>query len=115
MCKKKREIYEFNIYYIILFLDVSSNVFKRKKASRMKKSPPSLNPLMHSFLMFLQAITLFGFICATSNITTVPNYANIVDIHLVSLQGTTLFGFIFATLNVAMVPSYANIVDMHLV
>ena len=49
----------------------------------MKKSHPSLNPLMHSFLMFLKGITLFGFICATSNITTVPNYSNIVDMHLV--------------------------------
>ena len=66
-------------------------------------------------LVSLQVTTLFGFIFATSNITTVPSNANIVDEHLVFLQGTTLFGFIFATINVAMVPSDANIVNIHLV
>ena len=71
--------------------------------------------LMHAFLMSLQVTSLFGFICATSNITMVPNYANIVDIHLVLLQGTTMFGFIFATVNTTMMPSDTNIVDMHLV
>ena len=33
--------------------------------------------------VLLQVTALFGFICATINITTVPNYANIVNIHLV--------------------------------
>ena len=39
--------------------------------------------LMHAFLVSLQITSLFGFICATSNITMVPNNANIVNIHLV--------------------------------
>ena len=70
---------------------------------------------MHSLHVFLQATILFGFICAAINIAMMPNYANIVNIHLVLLQGTTIFGFICAIINTAMVPSYANIVDMHLV
>ena len=60
-------------------------------------------------LVSLQVTTLFGFIFATSNITTVPSNANIVDEHLVFLQGTTLFGFIFTTINIAVVPNYSNI------
>ena len=47
--------------------------------------------LMHAFLVSLQITSLFGFICATSNITMVPNYANIMDIHLVSLEVSLLF------------------------
>ena len=57
----------------------------------------------------IQVTFLFGFICATSNITAVPNNANIVDMHLVFLQVTTLFGFIFATINTATMPNYSNI------
>ena len=75
----------------------------------------SVRLLMSSFLMLLQITTMFGFICATINIAMVPNYANIVDIHLVLLQATTQFGFICATINTTMVPNYANIVNMHLV
>ena len=70
--------------------------------------------MFNSFVL-LQVTTLSGFIFATINTTMVPNYANIVDIHLVFLQGTTVFGFIFATINVTMVPNYANIMDIHLV
>ena len=66
---------------------------------------------MHATLMSLQVTTLFGFKCATINIAMVPNYVNIVDIHLVSLQATTLFGFKCATINTAVVPNYANIVQ----
>ena len=71
--------------------------------------------LMSAFLMPVQITILFEFICATNNITMVPNYANIVDEHLVLLQVTIIFGFICATLDIAMVPSYANIVNIHLV
>ena len=75
----------------------------------------SVRLLMSSFLMSLQGAFLFGFECATRNIAMVPNYANIVDIHLVSLQATTLFGFKCATFNIAMMPNHANIVNIHLV
>ena len=34
-------------------------------------------------LVFLQMTTIFGFMCATINITMVPLGVNIVDIHLV--------------------------------
>ena len=34
-------------------------------------------------LVFLQVTTLFGFVFATINTTMVPNYSNIVNIHLV--------------------------------
>ena len=43
----------------------------------------SVRLLMSAFLMSLHATFLFGFIFATINTAVVPNYANIVDIHLV--------------------------------
>ena len=70
--------------------------------------------LMHATLMSLQVTTLFGFKCATINITMLPSYANIMDITLVFLHATTIFGFKCATINVTVVPNYANIVDIHL-
>ena len=70
---------------------------------------------MHATLMSLQQPILFGFIRATLNIAMVPNYSNIMDIHLVFLHITSVFGFMFATINTTMVPNYSNIVDIHLV
>ena len=64
---------------------------------------------MSSFLMSLQVTGVFGFMFATINTAMVPNYSNIMDMHLVFLQVTTLFGFIFATINTAVVPSATNI------
>ena len=65
-----------------------------------------------SSFVLLQVTTLFGFICATLNITIVPSDVNIVDHTLVLLQATTLFGFICATINTTMVPNYSNIILM---
>ena len=38
---------------------------------------------MDIHLVSLQMTTIFGFECATFNVAVVPNYVNIVDIHLV--------------------------------
>ena len=64
---------------------------------------------MSSFLVLLQVATIFGFIRASADVAMVPNYVNIVNMHLVSLQITSVFGFMRATINTAMVPNYSNI------
>ena len=44
---------------------------------------PSYANIVFEHLVLLQVTILFGFICAITNTATVPNYANIVNIHLV--------------------------------
>ena len=44
---------------------------------------PSDTNIVNVHLVFLQGTILFGFICATFYIAMVPNYVNIVDMHLV--------------------------------
>ena len=81
----------------------------------LKKKHTDFFLIVFNSFVSLQVTTLFGFIFATNNVAMVPNYSNIVDMHLVSLQVTTIFGFICATLKTTMMPNNANIVDMHLV
>ena len=44
---------------------------------------PSDANIVDIHLVFLQVTTLLGFIFATLNVAMVPNYSNIVNVHLV--------------------------------